>query len=96
MAIVAISSQWTNKYYVGLLDMSSLFDSYVKYLPLNENMKNIFLRPLPLRFLAKIRKVNKITLKSFLKICRSESTLNCKAHHSCININAHNITGVRN
>ena len=31
------------------------------------------------RFLAKTLRVNKIAMKSFTKICRSESTLNCKS-----------------
>ena len=30
-------------------------------------------------------------MKSFSKICRSESTLSCRSHHSCLKINAHSI-----
>ena len=44
----------------------------------------IILRRQPLsRFLVRTLRVNKIVLKSFSKICRSDSTLNCRSHHSC-------------
>ena len=52
-------------------------------------MKNYkkFLRRLILnRFLTKTLRVSKITTKSFLKISRSEATLNYTSCHSCIKL----------
>ena len=36
-------------------------------------------------------RLNKLAIKSFSKICHSESTLNCRSQQSCIKINARNI-----
>ena len=38
------------------------------------------------RFLAKSLRVNNLPWKSFSKICRSESTLNCRSRHLCIKL----------
>ena len=38
------------------------------------------------RFLAKTLRVNRITMKTFSNICRSESSLNCGLCHSCIKL----------
>ena len=55
----------------------------------------MFLLWFPLsRFLAKTLRVNK--MKSFSKICRLESTLNCRSRHLMYKINTHNISDVRN
>ena len=57
----------------------------------------IFLRRLTLsRFLVKTVSANISPMKNFSKICRSESSLNYRSHHSCIKINKHNKSGVRN
>ena len=58
--------------------------------------KQIFLRRLPLsRFLAKTRKVNKISKKNFSKICHSKSTLNFNVLPLMYKMNALVISGVR-
>ena len=47
----------------------------------------IFLRRFPIsKLLAKTLRVNRIAMKSFSKICRSDSTLNCRSHHSHIKL----------
>ena len=49
--------------------------------------ETIFLRHLPLsRFLVKPLRVNNITMKSFSKICRSKSLLNCMSHNLYIKL----------
>ena len=42
---------------------------------------------------SKIKLLWKVSHKK--KICRSESTLNCRSRHLCITINTHNRSGVR-
>ena len=54
--------------------------------------KKIFLQQLPLsRVLAKTLRIHKITMKSFSKICGSESTLNCQVPPLMYKINPHNV-----
>ena len=52
------------------------------------------------RFLAKTQRLKKLPWKAPQKICRSESTFNCRSNRLCIkmvyNINTHNISGMRN
>ena len=49
--------------------------------------EKIFLRRLPLsRFLIKTLRVIKIAMQSFSKICRSDSSLNCRSRHSRIKL----------
>ena len=69
-----------------LLLLSWNLYSYSKARHQNE-IRKVFLRRFPLnRFLAKTPRVNNIPIKSFSKICRSKSTLNCSSRHSCIKL----------
>ena len=70
---------------VGLLDEKPVFESQVRH---QNEIRKVFLRRFPLsRFLAKtLRKKIKLPRKVSQKICRSESTLNCRSRHLCIKL----------
>ena len=77
--------------YVGLLGVKPGFEPQARH---QNNMQKVFLRRFPLcRFQAQTLRVNKIAMKSFLKICLSASTLNYRSRHLCIQIYTH---GMRN
>ena len=79
-----MKSPWSSRYCVGLLDEKPGFESQARH---QNEVQKVFLRRFPLsRFLAKTLRVNKIAMKSFQQICRSESALNCRSRHLCIKL----------
>ena len=80
---------------VVLLDMRQRFKRQSQKFSNKTKYQVIFHRLLSLgRFLAKPMRVNKIDMKSFSKIYRSESTLSCKYRQLRIKIDTHNIGGI--
>ena len=74
----------------------TLIQTSVRHLQLKEMSQNISSATSSQQISGNNHRVIKIAMKSFSKICRSKSTLNCRSHHLCIKINAHNRSNVRN